>query len=66
MLDSNETNKISGLYGGNYDYITDEMTYEITTASTCDIAVVKEKYMSLQYGVGMQKNSIYKAMISLL
>ena len=63
---TNERNHIDQLFKGNYANITDEMTYEATTASTCETAVVNEKYMPLPYGVGMQKNSVYKDLISQL
>ena len=42
------------------------MTYEVASAKTCDIAAVEEKYITLNYGIGMQKNSAYTDMISLL
>ena len=50
----------------DYVFITDEMTVEIEQARSCEIAVGKEKYMPMKYGVGMQHNSVYKDMISLL
>ena len=50
----------------DYAFITDEMTVEIEQAKSCEIAVGKEKYMPMKYGVGMQNNSVYKDMISVV
>ena len=50
----------------DYAFITDEMTVEIEQAKSCEIAVGKEKYMPMKYGVGMQNNSVYKDMISMV
>ena len=61
-----EETHIRLLYEGNYAYIADLMTYEVARATTCDIAAVKENYITLHYGIGMQKNSAYTDMISLL
>ena len=42
------------------------ITVEIEQAKSCEIAVGKEKYMPMKYGVGMQNNSVYKDMISVV
>ena len=66
MLHHLEETHIRLLCEGNYAYIADLMTYEVASAKTCDIAAVEEKYITLNYGTGMQKNSAYTDMISLL
>ena len=57
---------MSYVHEQNYAFITDEMTVEIEQAKSCEIAVGKEKYMAMKYGVGMQNNSVYRDMISLM
>lgn len=47
----------------NYVFLTDEMTVEIEQAKSCEIAVGKEKYIPMKYGVGMQNNSAYRDMM---
>ena len=50
----------------DYVFITDEMTVEIEQSKSCEISVGREKYMPMKYGVGLQNNSVYTDMISLV
>lgn len=40
------------------------MTVELETSKSCDIAVGKEKYIPMKYGVGLQNNSVYRNMMT--
>lgn len=63
-LSSDHSLHIQMLYQGGYAYLSDLSTYENEKAKGCDLAIMRERFSPLYYGIGFQNNSAYEEVFS--
>ena len=59
-LATSHSDHIEMVKQGGYTYLVDITTLEVEAARDCNLAIMKEKFAPLLYGVGTQNNSVYK------
>ena len=49
---------------GGYAVIGDKTMFEVAMSKECGLEMTKETFMPIEYGVGLQRRSAYKAIFS--
>ena len=52
------------VYGGEYAYLSDLISFEVEMSNSCNLEVMKEKFSPVYYAIGVQNNSAYRDVLS--
>lgn len=63
-LSVNRGKHIQMVLEGNYAFLLDETAARFEIATSCGLAIVKEKFHSMAFSAGLQKNSVYTPIFS--
>ena len=64
VLSPNHNDHLDLVEKGGYVYFADQTTIDFIVAENCNLAIMKEKFAPLLYGVGTQNNSVFKDLFS--
>jgi hypothetical protein len=64
ILSDNHQHHINKVFSEPYAYIQDKTSLEVEMSKQCDVDMIKEAIMPLDYSVGMQNNSAYVDVIN--
>ena len=64
VLSSSHGEHLLHMYSSKYAYIADMTGIWVELSKSCDVEVMKEKFLMAPYSIGLQDNSAYREVIS--